>query len=700
MMTRIVMSSISVAIVSGLLLGAVAVWRSLALSSTATTGLIRENNKALDNQIRGLGTALTTLDQALSSQLDASLKVANVQLAEAGGFRLPGGSTAWHAVNQDTQAARDVVLPTMAIGGDVINPATAAAATVPAVDATRNLVGGAATVFQRMNDEGDMLRIATNVMKDDGSRAFGTFIAAKGADGKPNKIIQTVLSGNTFKGVALVVGHWYVVEYQPISVGGRVEGILFVGLEQDNVVALKNAIESEKIGANGYAGLMTVTGKNAGTLRMSGNAKMTGKNLLEAKDMNGKTYVSEALEKAKAQPGNVVSVPFETEKDGTASFKAMYYQPWDVAIVANVYDADFQGKMVALQQVKSSTVTMVIGIIIAFIVALAVAIALSIVVSKTLTKPVIALKNQLNAMVSGVIDLRKSITAQSKDEVGVLAESLNQFASRVKETISKVTDGTNQISQVSEEMSTSAKQLEESSDKFTHEVTQVEGSTHNILEAITQASSATNELNSAISEIADSAAKASGVAGEAESLAAATSQAIADLNTSSEDIGNIISMISSIAEQTNLLALNATIESARAGEAGKGFAVVAGEVKDLAGQTGSATEESSTKIQSIQEQTQSVSESMNRINEVITQINEFQTQIAAAVEEQSATTATVRAGVENNENSIQVIADSLSKVSAASQDTLKMADNTKVAATNLESVSRDVAAQLAVFVVE
>jgi methyl-accepting chemotaxis protein len=161
------------------------------------------------------------------------------------------------------------------------------------------------------------------------------------------------------------------------------------------------------------------------------------------------------------------------------------------------------------------------------------------------------------------------------------------------------------------------------------------------------AAGATEQMTASINEIARNSNEAASTARSAVEAAQSSTAAVSRLGEASLEISKVIKVIGSIAAQTNLLALNATIEAARAGEAGRGFAVVASEVKDLARETATATDEIGRLIGGVQTETSAAVEAMENIVTVIDRINEIQSSIAAAVEEQTATTREITLNVTN-----------------------------------------------------
>jgi methyl-accepting chemotaxis protein len=176
---------------------------------------------------------------------------------------------------------------------------------------------------------------------------------------------------------------------------------------------------------------------------------------------------------------------------------------------------------------------------------------------------------------------------------------------------------------------------------------------------------AVEQMSASVEEIAGNAGRASNVAGDAVVKARATNDTMRRLGESSAEIGKVIELITAIAEQTNLLALNATIEAARAGEAGRGFAVVANEVKDLAKETARATEDISSRIAAMQGDTDLSVRAIAEISETIDTIASFQNVIAAAVEEQTATTGEIARSVHEAAQGTSAVAERLGSVAAA-----------------------------------
>ena len=144
------------------------------------------------------------------------------------------------------------------------------------------------------------------------------------------------------------------------------------------------------------------------------------------------------------------------------------------------------------------------------------------------------------------------------------------------------------------------------------------------------------QLNASVREIAGSMAMSKGRTSDTFEMVMAADRATQQLTSAAQAMGGILDVINNITGQINLLALNATIESARAGEAGKGFAVVANEVKNLAGQAKSATEQISREIDGMRSISGEVAGSLDSIRAAMQQVMEYVTSTASAVEEQSA----------------------------------------------------------------
>ena len=167
-------------------------------------------------------------DEALKRNLDVAAKL----LREQGGMAFGQDQVAWRAVNQFDKSVRDITLPKVMLGGYWLGKNGDMTHTSPVVDQVQEMLGVTCTLFQRMNESGDMLRVATNVLNDDGTRAIGTYIPHRNPDGSINPVIRALQSGKPFIGSSFVVNDWYVTRYEPIMdrTGKHLIGALYVGL--------------------------------------------------------------------------------------------------------------------------------------------------------------------------------------------------------------------------------------------------------------------------------------------------------------------------------------------------------------------------------------------------------------------------------------------------------------------------------------
>lgn len=174
--------------------------------------------------------------------------------------------------------------------------------------------------------------------------------------------------------------------------------------------------------------------------------------------------------------------------------------------------------------------------------------------------------------------------------------------------------------------------------------------------------SAATALSESANAVRQKISESRAISDEAVRKSEMGTEQVNSLASSTEDIANIVQLITDISSQTNLLALNATIEAARAGEAGRGFAVVASEVKNLANQTVSATDEIAEKISNMRSTTQETVESMHEVAKVIRQVGELSVVIGTTVEEQSAETNKMSENVREVAQGTTVVTENIADV--------------------------------------
>ena len=186
-------------------------------------------------------------------------------------------------------------------------------------------------------------------------------------------------------------------------------------------------------------------------------------------------------------------------------------------------------------------------------------------------------------------------------------------------------------------------------------------------ERIDGLAAATEKMTVTVGDIATNASDAAQIMTNAVDSATAFTTQVTHLTEAVVEIERLLSLIDGIARQTNLLALNAAIEAARAGAAGRGFAVVAGEVKDLAGQTAGAAADVTRQTATIQSLVEQTLAGMHHHAEQIRVSQETQAAIAAAVEQQRATTTEISRNVTASARASHEIAENIAAAALAAR---------------------------------
>ncbi|HEX4843030.1 MAG TPA: methyl-accepting chemotaxis protein [Limnobacter sp.] len=559
------------------------------------------------------------------------------------------------------------------------------------VDEFTRMTGGIATVFVRVGD--DYLRISTSLKKENGDRAVGTKLD------RSHPSYVKLVKGETYVGEAQLFGTRYMSKYLPIKSNNGHEMVLYIGFDMTQLFGdVQDAVLSTRIGETGIPYVLYTSGAAAGKVMIHSQFKGEEFKQLAAQEAD----LQKLLDTIAQQDKGITQISWTNPSTGESRSEFLAFSKVPQWGGATVIAPALKSEMFSTIYTMTS-IMVIMGLIATAVIALALFWITSRLTASTKGLTALALRLGNGDMTARADDDVTNGNAPTKNEISLLARSMNRMAESMEQALGAVKRSTDQVQSASEDLVQTSEDLNKGA---------TQGS-----DAASGMAAAVEEMSSSIASVGESATQAKDVSNKARNLADSGLQAISSaqqqmhhisdnvqgtasviqqLGEQSREISEIALIIKGIAEQTNLLALNAAIEAARAGEQGRGFSVVADEVRKLAERTRQSTDDIHGMIEAIQNSS-SVAvnnmdmavESVRKGVELVESAGQAMNQITADSSAVAHSVESIHAALLEQNQASESIGHQVEVVAQLSEGNLDMARRAANAVAGLKGVATD-----------
>ena len=577
--------------------------------------LIRDNTDQIARDVYAMCESTNALVQR---QVDSNLCVARMILNQKGGLTFDAQKSPWTAVNQLTRTEIQVELPKAMVEGKWLGQNVDGKKRTPVVDDVRNVAGCTCTVFQRMNKQGDMLRIATNVVGRDGQRDCNLHPgvesqqhreSGRGCRPQGGDVPRTGLGGR------------YLV-FDRLRTDPRCRpyrgGHALRGREAQRGDQPPGSNPEHQGGEDGLCGRVR---RQRGTARaihrcQAGHPPGADRRR-QLHGAGGQPFVQEITGEALQLPkGSVAHDEYDWQLPGESAPRRKlvaytYFEPWDWIISPGSYLDDYENDWLAVESSLGRLLWYSLGAGLILSISM---MGAAVLIGGRIADPISRITSVAQTIARGDLQTaaqslkslggahaaaaaRKPAAARDAgDETGQLLAAMDTMTRNLSSLVGQVQYSGIQVTSSATEIAASAKELEATAVEQAASTTEVVASA--------------KEISSTSGDLANTVEEVTGMASGTATLAAAGRQQLGSMETSmrqladatcrissrlsaihekAKNISTVVTTINKVADQTNLLSLNAAIEAEKAGEYGRGFSVVAREIRRLADQEGMAT---------------------------------------------------------------------------------------------------------------